>query len=464
MPAVLFLLAALPGTGCSSRDSLPDDARTRQADAKVRAVWGKSLKELPTATLVIISPHNEDIRNEYEWAFSLYSAVKYGEKVQFEWRDVGGGGSAIREYLRNIYKRTDSSGIDILWGGGEFNFIPLAEAGLLKPAGLPPEVLANIPADLGGVPMYDNRLRWIGAAVSAFGFIYNDHLLKRLQIAPPQRWEDLGEPRFADLLALADPSQSASAAAAYQTIACSAETWPEGWAKLLRVLSNAKRFTDSAGSAANAPALGEALVATCIDFYGTIRVAEAPDQLVYVSPKGQTAFTPDPIAILKNPPHPELAERFVRFVMSAEGQALWALPVGQEHGPARSPLGRQPIRKDVYEKYKGKMLVSIVNPYEVGQTMILRGHRKQIDYGVLRQLVQAAAIDNLPGLRAARAKLIETNFDPGLLDEFNRLPPNVATPAEMAQTKRALEDEVRREQIITDWQRFFREKYRRIAG
>ena len=248
VPVLLFVgVVLLVGLGCSSRDSLPNDRRTAQADAQVRAVWGKSLAELPTVSLVIISAHNEDIRTEFEWAFSLYSAVKYGQKVEFDWRDVGGGSSSIRQYLGNVYQRADSAGIDILWGGGEFNFVPLGHAGLLEPLRLGPEVLGNIPAQLGGVPMYDEQLRWIGAAVSAFGFIYNDWLLRRVDIEPPSRWEDLGEPRFADLLALADPTQSGSAAAAYRTIACSADNWPDGWARLLRVLSNAKRFTDSAG-------------------------------------------------------------------------------------------------------------------------------------------------------------------------------------------------------------------------
>ena len=217
------------------------------------------------------------------------------------------------------------------------------------------------------------------------------------------------------------------------------------------------------GSAANAPVLGEALVATCIDFYGTIRVAEAPGQLVYISPKGQSTFNPDPIAILKNPPHRELAEQFVEFVMSVRGQALWSLPVGAEDGPVRSPLGRPPIRKDVYQQYQGRMLDSIVNPYQAGQTMIAQGHRRQIDYGVLRQLVRAAAIDNVAGLRASRAKLIETGFAPALLAEFNRLPAEVATLEQMAQAKVALRDEVSRERIIADWQSFFRKKYRGIV-
>ena len=451
-------------SGCSLEDSLPDDERTRAADRQVRAKWGKPLRELPTVTLVVISPHNENIRNEYQWAFSLHHAVEHGAKVRFEWRSVGGGGSTIKRYIENVYEHADTAGIDVLWGGGEFNSIPLAAKGILQPLELKPDVLANIPATLGGLPLYDKDVRWVGAAVSAFGFLYNDGMLRRCGIEPPRRWEDLGEPRLAGLIALADPTQSGSAAATYQMIARSGRDWPDGWARLLRILANAKRFTDSAGGAAQAPIVGEALVATCIDFYGGIRVAEAPDQIVYVSPRGQTTFGPDPIGILKNPPHPRLARRFVDFCMSPRGQALWGLRVGEPDGPVRSPLGRQPIRRDVYETYGGRMLASIVNPYQAGRSMKLEGFRKHVDYLLLKQLVRAAAIDNVAGLRAAREKLVETDFDPKLVSEFNRLPDNVATLDKFPAVRKALRNETQRELTLTDWQEFFRRKYERIAG
>ncbi|MCD6365589.1 MAG: ABC transporter substrate-binding protein, partial [Planctomycetes bacterium] len=237
-----------------------------------------------------------------------------------------------------------------------------------------------------------------------------------------------------------------------------------GWAKLLRILANAKRFTDSAGAAADAPVVGEAIVATCIDFYGAIRVAQAPGRIVYVSPPGETTFSPDPIAILKNPPNPELARRFVAFVLSEAGQAMLALPVGDEPAPLRSALARLPIRKDVYEKYAGRMLSSIVNPYRRGQSMELQGFRKRIDYGVLRLLVRAAAIDNAAFLRAAGAKLIESDYDDALTAQFDQLPENIRTLDAMARTKVDLKDETKREKILTEWQRFFRAKFKLIAG
>jgi ABC-type Fe3+ transport system substrate-binding protein len=470
LPIVVALaIGPLLAAGCSVEEEIPDAEAARAVRRQIRRKWGRPLDELPTVTLVAISPHNENIENEYAWAFCLHHALRHGQKARIEWRSVGGGGSAIRKYLLNVYSDSDRCGIDIVWGGGEFNFQALVKAGVLEelrfPDALRKELFAdgNVPPVLGGLAQYDPQLRWIGTAVSGFGFLYNKGMLLKCGIAPPGNWADLGDPRFADLLSLADPTQSGSAAGAYQMIVQSADTWPQGWSKLLRILSNAKRFAESAGSAANAPMLGEALMATCIDFYGTNRAAEAPDQLTYVSPPGETAFGPDPIGILKNPPNRLLAQRFVNFVMSRRGQALWALPPGEADGPLRSPLGRQPIRKDTYHACRGRMLPGIVNPYSSGRALTLDPRKKQVNFVLLQTLIAAAAVDNRDGLRAARSKLIQTGFEPVRLAEFSRLPDNVATLEAMAETARRMKDETHRDRVVTGWQDFFRRKYGKVA-
>lgn len=463
--AVICTLCLIPAiTGCGPRrGAAKENPRAASIQDELKARWGQAYEELPVRTLVLISPHNENIQAEYEWAFNAYHALEYGQTVNFEWRDVGGGASAIYTYLRNVYSRSQTSGIDVLWGGGEQNFKQLAEHGLLTPLDLPAETMAAIPATFGGIEMYDEKLLWCGSAVSGFGFLYNKQLLERRGLAPPRRWADLGRPEFFNLVALADPTQSGSAAAAYEMIVQSAESWPAGWGELLRILGNAKRFYDSAGDAANAPALGEALVATSIDFYGALRVAQAPDTLVYVSPRGETAFTPDPIGILQYPPNPEVAQRFVQFVLSRQGQALWAVRPGRGGGPVRYGLGRQPIRRDVYELHRGSLLPWIADPYRQGAEMMLDMDTKAARDVVLKHLVRAAAIDNRAGLESARRKLIELPHDSALHNEFEALPDNVRTREDMFRLAGDLQDPTRRERIATEWQAFFRDKYARIA-
>ena len=118
--ALLAILAAW-APGCGGKDRTADP-QTAEADRLVHQRWGKSLAELPTVTLVLISAHNENILDEYELAFSLHHAVQFGQKVAIDRRNVGGGGSSIQRYLQNVYAEADTSRIDVLWGGGDLLF------------------------------------------------------------------------------------------------------------------------------------------------------------------------------------------------------------------------------------------------------------------------------------------------------------------------------------------------------
>ena len=451
------MTAVLCGCGESSQTRNNHEAVT--ADQPVQEKYAG----LAVRKLVLISPHNTDIEKEYARAFSLYHAKKYGETVDMEWRDVGGGGSAVLFHLRNVYGAGDTAGIDVVWGGGEYNFTQMAREGILQPMAISKGALAGIPATFSGLEMVDKDRYWCGTAVSGFGFLYNRTLLARLKRPFPEKWDDLGAPSFYDLVGLADPTQSGSAAASYEMIVQSAGGWAAGWAKLLNIMGNCKKFYGSAGDAAEAIPIGEVAVSTCIDFYGINRVAKYPESLAYVSPRGETCFNPDPIAILKNPPHPEMAQRLVDFVLSIKGQALWALPPGHPDGPASAALGRQPIRKDVYDIYAGQLLPMIINPYEGDRRMEVDKALWGQTFGLLRQLVYAAAVKNLDGLKAAKQALIRSGFDGEKLFEFNRLPANINTLDKVTETDALLRDKKERDIIVTDWVAFFAAKYEKVA-
>lgn len=467
-PKLVFvlLLASLCAFSCRKGEA-PVDPRVAAADKLCLEKWGKHFEELPTDLLVMLTAHNENILDEYEQAFSLHRAVSHGRRVKFDRRNVGGGGSSMQQSLLSVYGRGGTPEIDVLWGGGDSPFIELAkglpEIGpLLEKLSLDADVLANVPAQYSGNALRDPELRWVGSALSGFGIIYNKEMLARCRIAPPRDWQDLGDARFIGLVELADPSQSGSAAAAYRAVVISSASWPEGWAKLMPILGNAKRVADSAGTAANAPALGEALVATCVDFYGTMRVNEAPGRLEYFTPAEQAVFTPDPIAILRGAPNPQLAREFVNYVMSREGQALWAKQVGAAGGPVRRALGRQPIRRDVYEQEGAAglpkdFLSYIVDPYAKEQTFAMPPEK--VSFPVVRELSYQAAVANQEAMFQARQVVARR---PDLMPEFVRLPDNVATLEAMAAVAKEMKDKARLDNLRRQWRDFFAQKYRRI--
>ena len=280
-------------------------------------------------TLVIITPHNEAILDEFARAFRAEHLAKTGRTVFVDWRSAGGTSEIARyvaaQYLgsfRDYWTHTlhrpwtpactafddpkstaaetvaarkafltsnAGCGIDLFFGGGSFDYIQMAAAGRLVNSGIiaaHPELFAlsgpasskQIPQTLGGEPLWDPKGCWIGACMGAFGICYNTDSLARLGIAqPPVEWADLASPAFANEVALADPTQSGSVGKAFemilqQQIAQAGGNVPEGWLRgmqlIERISANARYFTDSATQIPYSVQAGDAAAGMCIDFYG----------------------------------------------------------------------------------------------------------------------------------------------------------------------------------------------------
>src|SRR5262245_38636662 len=95
----------------------------------------------PQQTLAIISPHRDEIRQEVEQGFAEWLERQprwRGTAAQIQWRDLGGGSSQILRYLVAQYQATpDSSGIDLLFGGGTDLYLDLKPKGILARYELP---------------------------------------------------------------------------------------------------------------------------------------------------------------------------------------------------------------------------------------------------------------------------------------------------------------------------------------
>ncbi len=419
--------------------------------------------------LVIVSPHNKKIEAEFEAAFRAWHKQQFGADVKIEWRDIGGTTDVTR-FLLEQYKRAPSSGIDLYFGGGGPDHKFLTARGITAPVKLPAEIMRQLPETITGVRQYDPDGHWHAAAVSCFGIIYNAKLMREKGMKFPESWDDLASPSMYGLIAAADGTQSGSARAAYEMIIQSEPNWQAGWAKLLKIFANCRRFTAGASDIPEAVANGDILAGAAIDFYAYDQIAFSGDAVAFVRVAGTTAFTPDPISLLKGAPHPTAAKRFIEFVLSQRGQALWCLPARAEDGPASSPLFRQPIRRDVYDKYAGKMLAPLVNPF------VYSGDFKYDEAAagvrisrLLGPLMKAAAIDQRAEMSKAWKCIIDADFPADLIDPFVALPENLAEEATALETAKTLttktaEDRRRTEMTTSAWQRYFRTKYNGIVN
>lgn len=303
---------------------------------------------------------------------------------------------ATAQEARKEFLASDvSCGIDLFFGGGSYDFIRQAQAGRLVPSRIlqtHPDWFTDdiIPYSYAGEPFWDKQGRWIGNVLSSYGILYNRDALKRLGIArAPEQWEDLTDPRYVGEIALADPTKSSSIAKAFENLIqqqmqqrlavlraaapdrpaaeLEAQAIREGWVRGLQVLqligANSRYFTDSSQKPPIDVSQGNSAVGICIDFYGryqaeAVRRRDASARLEFVTPRGGTVSSVDPIALLRGAPNRDVAEAFIEYSLSMEGQKLWNFKVGSPEGPAQFSLRRLPIRRDFYAREDWKALRS----------------------------------------------------------------------------------------------------------
>ncbi|NLF30552.1 MAG: extracellular solute-binding protein [Planctomycetes bacterium] len=415
--------------------------------------------------LIVVSPHTEPVQDEFERGFNAWHQARYGTPVRVEWRDIGGT-AQITSYVRTQYEHSGSSGLDVFFGGGHPAHKELAAQGLLVPLALSEETLAQIPERIKGVRQRDAENRWVGACVSSFGILVNAGLAERTGRPVPASWADLAAPAMVDQVSTAGP-KSGSGKAAYELILQSAPDWPAGWQRLLSFWANCKLFTEGASDVPDRIINGEVLAGTCIDYYAYTLLDDT--SLRFVLPVESAVFTPDPIAVLKGAPHPEMAQRFVQYVLSAEGQALWCLPAGAPGGPVKHALYRQPIRRDTYETCRGRMLEPLVDVYTFGSDFELDEEMQGLRVShLLGRLMHAAAVDNDQRLRQAWRALIEQGFPADKLAVFLALPDDLATEEAMVATARRIADLERAgddralQTLEAAWRNYFRQKYQSL--
>jgi ABC-type Fe3+ transport system substrate-binding protein len=219
-------------------------------------------------SLVVITPHNEAIRQEFAAAFPKWYEARTGRSITIDWRVIGGTSEIARflegEYVAsfqnhwtNELRRPWSSevlggfhnsrlpanaspeareareaflasnvgaGIDLFFGGGTYDFVRQAQAGRIVDSGIIqrfPEWFRDdvIPRHFAGEEYWDQEGRWVGTVLSSYGIIFNRDSLQRLGVASiPRQWDDLKDPRLAGEVALADPTKSGSIAKAFENV------------------------------------------------------------------------------------------------------------------------------------------------------------------------------------------------------------------------------------------------------
>ena len=409
--------------------------------------------------LVLISPHQEGIRTEFEDAFIEWCRTNLNRDVKLEWLDVGGGTSTILRYIRNEFQLSpEGINIDLLFGGGTDIYLRLVESELLHPYKLPDEQLAKIPGELLGNRLYDPEYRWYGAAISAFGIIHNEVLRKRLRLPEVKSWTDLVNPKLMNRIGAADLRESGSAHMMYELI-LQAYGWEKGFQILTEIAGNVKTFPASSSQIPQDVATGRVIYGFAIDFYAYQQIVEVgADKLGYVIPSDTAVFTPDSIAILKGASNLELAEKFIDFVLSEEGQKLWMLAKGEPDGPKEFNLNRASVLPELYDKL-GERNTVFTNPFTFESDFKHDFQKGGDRWVILNDLIGALIIDPHKKLVEAWKAINKSENKEAALKEFGKAPITEQEALELAKDKWS--DSELKNRMKAEWDAFAREKYKK---
>ncbi len=358
---------------------------------------GEAAPPADAPRLVIITPHNEQIRFEFERAFNRHRVEQGLPPVVFDWRTSGGTSDLRKQVLTEFAAEQQralrenrpprSIGYDLFFGGGDFEHDRLADGITLERDGqtvrIPATEPIHLPDDLfreafpqptiGGERLYHNDMLWVGSALASFGIVYNRDVLAMLDLPAPATWSDLQDERYLHWLALADPGHSGSIAATYNVI-LRRHGWHEGWAILRRLFANGRYFVASASKVPVDVSAGEAAAGMCIDFYGrfqagAVQNADGTSRVGYVDPPFVTAITADPISIIRDAPHRELAQSFINWLLTVEAQNIWQKRLNTPGGPVRFELRRLPVRRDVYTPQHMQYWSDDVAPFDIASPL-----------------------------------------------------------------------------------------------
>jgi iron(III) transport system substrate-binding protein len=416
----------------------------------LRVVLGAktTAKPSPSATpLVVLTSHAEGIRREFGQAFQGWYKKEYGQDVYIDYIAL-----ATNE-MSNLLKDRKSSvfsdpnirtyQIDIVWGGGDFYFDNVF-APYLKELKLDPELMKQAFPNptLGGLPLYDQNPKhavphWYGAALSSFGFTYNKQVVKYLQLPEPKTWRDLEHPQYKNWLALGDPVASGSIKQAFMAIVEKSMAdatanhesedigWQRGMGEVRMICANARTFSSGSNLIPGLISSGNAAAGMTIDMYGHAEVDAVPDgRLAYVQPVGETVINPDPIAITAGvendgPGREIIAQRFVEFVLSRQGQLLWMKKAGTAGGPISTDLYRLPIMPSVYTDLTDSTVNE--NPFTAARGFN-KSNAREKTFNILGDLIQCSCIDCLAELQKARFDILRSKRARELTNRLNLFP------------------------------------------
>lgn len=244
------------------------------------------------------------------------------------------------ETLAQVRAEAGNPKIDVWWGGTGDPHLVAAEEGLTQTSGVDTSALLGWAQNMSEI----SGGKTVGIYAGALGIAYNADILSEKNIAPPECWADLEDPRFAGEIQVANPNSSGTA---YTALATFVQLFGEDEAmtKLAAVGQNVNSYTKSGSAPSKAAARGETGVS--IGFmHDMVKQASQGFPLKIVSPCEGTGYEVGGVSIIEGARNFERAKKWVEFALRADIQSR-APEVGSFQVPSNSNAQVAPESPDL---------------------------------------------------------------------------------------------------------------------
>ena len=290
-----------------------------------------------TKRLTILTRNDISVQSAFETAFLVSDFAVENEIDDIVW---------VTSPVETWKNQVSTGAADIVWdsidivedtGINEY-FEPLNSPNITL-------VLDGLNSTIGGVPMigYNSQDEpvWVATSISveSYDVLVNMTYLDQYNLTIPKAWSDLMTSypeEQVKYLAMVDPKDSIDYAQIINFMMQSLG-WDDAWINLVSMAGNSV-FYSSEADVISGLSNGTSGIGLSIE-YGPSSFSDVPAGIQKVHLSNQTTITPEIIGIVLGTDRENIAEGFIEFVLSAEGQALWLNP----------DIGRVPVNMHAFD-------------------------------------------------------------------------------------------------------------------
>jgi len=262
--------------------------------------------------LVLIGPVYKQEAEAVIRGFKEYIKRTYGKDVDVVYLSPGGWPVCV-DRIRAWKGKPDA---DILFGGGPPAYEVLKAEGLAEKYA--PKTADNIPLQAFGTYVKDPEGYWYAFSLWFITMIYNEKVLKSLNLPPPATWDDLLKPMYRGYLVYTIPYASGTMHEMVEVL-ITYKGWDGAWAYLRRLAVNTARYSTGSTDTLLIVERGEVPIGLAQPQMNAM-MAQADGYPIKAIIPEATLLVAEGVMLLKNAPHPNIAKVFMDWILSEEGQ------------------------------------------------------------------------------------------------------------------------------------------------